>query len=68
MATSIIPKSEIRQITGISVGYGEVPAIAIGGIEGWALPGNIFTLDRHVAMEMAARLDRTIRKRKEHLK
>lgn len=61
MAASITPKSEIRMITSISVGYGEVPTAYKDGKAGWALPGNRITFSEDVATKVAAQLDQVIR-------
>jgi hypothetical protein len=61
MAACITPKSEIRMINSIIVGYGEVPVAHLADKAGWALPGNRFTSCPKEASDAAARLDRVIR-------
>ena len=63
MATSITPKSELRKVTSISKGYGEVPVVEVDGKQGWGLPGRRITYCIDEAMAMAARLDADIRNR-----
>lgn len=61
MAASITPKSKAREITSISVGYGEVPVVEVNNRLGWGLPGRAVTFCREEALEWAAQLDRLIR-------
>lgn len=61
MATSITPKSEMRKVRSISVGYGEVPTIEVDGRTGWGLPGARVTFCVEEAKAMAAQLDAVIR-------
>jgi hypothetical protein len=63
MATSVIPKSEIRRNDNIQVGYGEVPAVEVEGILGWGLPGGLVTFSEAEARQFAAQLDTEIRQR-----
>lgn len=64
MATSIIPKSEVREEGKDNVihGYAELPAIDSDEGQFWALPGNIKIFDRLEAQSAAKKLDATIRK------
>lgn len=61
MAASITPKSKARQITSISVGFGEVPVVHVDGRQGWGLPGQAVTYCRDEAYRLAQRLDQLIR-------
>lgn len=63
MATSVIPKSEIRRNDNIQVGYGEVPSVEVEGVPGWGLPGGLVTFSEAKAREFAAQLDSEIRLR-----
>ena len=62
MATSVVPKSELRENNNISVGYGEVPAVMrANGQTCWGLPNGEVTCDPQRAKEFASKLDQTIR-------
>lgn len=61
MALSIIPKSEIRQVTSITQGYGEIPTVEKNGQLGFALPGKQITFDKQIAEHFLNTLDTTIR-------
>ena len=73
MATSVIPKSEIRRNDNIIDGYGEVPAFICEetGRQGWGLPGGHVTYDEAEARQFAGRLKahlkRTVRNPKQLL-
>lgn len=62
MATSVIPKSEIRVNNNIAVGFGEVPAVECSesGRMGWGLPGGKWTSCKETAHRWAEKLDREI--------
>lgn len=59
MATSVIPKSEIRRNDNISEGYGEVPAFLCEetGRTCWGLPGGAVTYDEEEARLFAGKLN-----------
>ena len=61
MAAPIIPKSEIRMNLNLSVGFGELPAVTVGGQSGWGLPDGAVVFCRETALKYAERLDRLIR-------
>lgn len=62
MATSVVPKSELRKNDNISVGYGEVPAVEQpGGETCWGLPNGEIECDPDKAEAYARKLDETIR-------
>jgi hypothetical protein len=65
MATSIIPKSEMRRYDSVSEGYGEVPGYfdEETGEVYYGLPGGLKTTCRQKALEWARKLDTEIRKR-----
>lgn len=67
MATSIIPRSELRKSgTGnIIVGFAELPVIRKNGQTGWAIPGGggeQIIFDKAQALLFAQHLDQIIRK------
>lgn len=62
MATSVIPKSEMRRNENIAIGYGEVPAVYEMGRVAWGLPGGRLTYCPEEAKKYAKRLDGQIRK------
>jgi len=61
MASPIVPKSEMRKIRHITVGFGTIPTIEINGISAWALPGKLFTFCEQTAREAASNMDRVIK-------
>lgn len=61
MSTAIIAKSEMRKNDNISIGYGELPAIEIGGVTGWGIPGGLVTFSEEVAISWAIKIDTEIR-------
>jgi len=61
MATSVIPKSEMRKDDNIRVGYGEVPSITVEGVPGWGLPGGKIVFQEREAIAFAQQLDSEIR-------
>lgn len=61
MAAAILPKSEIRQINNISIGYGQVPMVEIEGRQGWGLPGKRITFCINEAKAVATQIDLAIR-------
>ena len=65
MATSIVPKSEMRRNDSVSAGYGEVPGYfdEETGEVYYGLPGGLRTTCREIALDWARKLDREIRKR-----
>lgn len=63
MATSVIPKSEMRKDDNIRFGYGEVPAITVKGVPGWGLPGGHIIFQEKEALAFAEQLDAEIRAR-----
>ena len=63
MATSVIPKSEMRKDDNIRFGYGEVPAITVEGVQGWGLPGGKVVFTEKEAIDFAEQLDLEIRTR-----
>lgn len=63
MAVSVIPKSEFRRSRNITIGYAEVPAVEVNGVQGWGLPGGLVTFREEDARLHARRLDEQIRLR-----
>lgn len=63
MSVSIIPKSAFRKNRNITVGYGEVPAVNVNGVQGWGLPGGLVTFREAEAYSYAVKLDKEIRAR-----
>ena len=63
MATSVIPKSEIRRNDNIQFGYAEVPAVEVEGITGWGLPGGQVTFSESEALAFAKQLDADFKRR-----
>lgn len=61
MAVPIVPKSEFRRSANIIVGYAEVPAVEVNGVQGWGLPGGLVTFREEEAREFAVKLDKKIR-------
>jgi len=61
MSTAIIAKSEMRKNDNIIIGYGELPAIEIGGVQGWGVPGGLVTFSEEIAISWAIKLDKQIR-------
>lgn len=64
MATSVIPKSEIRRNDNIIDGFGEVPAFICDetGRQCWGLPGGNVTYDEEYARQYAGRLKAHLRR------
>lgn len=62
MATSVIPKSEIRRNDNISEGWGEVPAFLCEetGRIGWGLPGGEVTYNEAEARLYAGKLNQLL--------
>jgi len=68
MATSTIPKSEMRRNDNICFGYGELPAIEVEGVPAWGLPGGQVVFQEREALAFAEQLDTEIRARLKHPK